>query len=74
MVRVNHNTGKPATPGDNVVIWEALKPEVAKRDTKQKIIGNESGVSNIDNKEENQTSEITYENDSDDEIQLGAEY
>jgi hypothetical protein len=56
------------------VIWEALKPEVAKRDTKQKIIGNESGVSNIDNKEENQTSEITYENDSDDEIQLGTEY
>lgn len=74
LVRVNHNTGKPATPGDNVVIWEALKPEVAKRDTKQKIIGNESGVSNIDNKEENQTSEITYENDSDDEIQLGTEY
>ena len=74
LVRVNHNTGKPATPNDNVVIWEALKPEVAQRGTNQKIIGNENAASNIDNDKENQVSEITYENDSDDEIQLGTEY
>ena len=73
LVRVNHDTGKPATPTDNIVIWEALKPEAVLRAAKQKVVGNEEGVS-INDETETQASEITYENDSDDEIQLGAEY
>lgn len=73
LVRVNHDTGKPATPNDNVVIWEALKPEMALRKAKQKVIGQEADttLSGIDDKKE---TPITYEDTSEDEIQLGGEY
>lgn len=73
LVRVNHKTGKPATPNDDVVIWEALKPEMALRMAKQKVIGQESNV-NIDGGQSQEMSPITYEYTSDDEIQLGGEY
>lgn len=73
LVRVNHKTGKPATPNDDVVIWEALKPEMALRMAKQKVIGQESNV-NIDGGQSREMSPITYEYTSDDEIQLGGEY
>lgn len=73
LVRVNHQTGKPATPNDNVVIWEALKPEMALRKAKQKVIGQESDI-NIEGNSLQTVSPITYEDTMDDEIQLGAEY
>jgi len=73
LVRVNHNTGKPATPMDNVVIWEALKPEAALRAAKQKVIGSETDVV-LPTSDTPPVSEITYEDNSEDEIQLGAEY
>lgn len=73
LVRVNHKTGKPATPNDDVVIWEALKPEMALRMAKQKVISQESNV-NIDGGQSREMSPITYEYTSDDEIQLGGEY
>ncbi len=72
LVRVNHNTGKPATPTDESVIWEALKPEAALRAAKQKVIGeNQKAASAEDAAAEPQ--KVEYEN-SEDEIQLGAEY
>lgn len=73
LVRVNHKTGKPATPNDDVVIWEALKPEMALRKAKQKVIGQESNV-NIEGDSAQEISPITYEDTSEDEIQLGTEY
>ncbi len=73
LVRVNHQTGKPATPNDNVVIWEALKPEMALRKAKQKVIGQESDI-NIEGNSLQTVSPITYEDTMDDEIQLGTEY
>lgn len=73
LVRVNHNTGKPATPNDNVVIWEALKPEAALRAAKQKVIG-ENKEETAEEGGEAQKAVISYENDSEDEIQLGTEY
>ena len=73
LVRVNHNTGKPATPTDNVVIWEALKPEAALRAARQRVIGESNGIT-MEDGTESRMSVITYENDSDDEIQMGAEY
>jgi penicillin-binding protein 1A len=73
LVRVNHKTGKPATPNDDVVIWEALKPEMALRKAKQKVIGQENATT-IESKSQENVSPITYEDTSEDEIQLGGEY
>ena len=70
LVRINHNTGKPATPNDDVVIWEALKPEAALRAAKQKVIGEEAG----EGSENTAVETAGYENSSEDEIQLGSEY
>ncbi len=73
LVRINHATGKPATPNDSVVIWEALKPEAALRAAKQKVIGQDvSAVTTEDS--EQPVSPIIYEDTSEDEIQIGAEY
>lgn len=76
LVRINHDTGKPATPNDTSVIWEALKPESIKRIEDQKVIGDDSSVTDIteeNNLEENMPI-VNYEQNSDDEIQLGTEY
>ncbi|MCQ2741250.1 MAG: hypothetical protein MJ210_03945, partial [Alphaproteobacteria bacterium] len=73
LVRINHNTGKPATPTDDAVIWEALKPEAVLRKAKQRVIGENSKVI-LEDGTERKMSVITYENNSDDEIQLGTEY
>ena len=42
LVRINYNTGKPATPQDMSVIVEVLKPEYDFDKNKQKIIGNDA--------------------------------
>ena len=73
LVRINHKTGKPATPNDDVVIWEALKPEMALRKAKQKVIGQENATT-VDTKIKENVSPIAYEDTSEDEIQLGGEY
>ena len=39
LVRINSKTGKPATPEDTSVIFEALKPDFDFNKNKQKIIG-----------------------------------
>lgn len=72
LVRVNHETGKLATPDDTAVIWEALKPESALRAAKQKVISEEQN----ENTSEDAPGEpnVSYEDNENDEIQLGAEY
>ena len=71
LVRVNHETGKPATPNDTSVIWEALKPEAVQRPVEQKVIG---GDTPDESTETAGIPEISYENSSEDEIQFGTEY
>jgi penicillin-binding protein 1A len=73
LVRVNHNTGKPATPLDTAVIWEALKPEAALQQAKQKVIGDSQGVAPQDEKTE-QSTEVVYEDNNEDDIIIGTEY
>lgn len=75
LVRINHDTGKPATPSDTSVIWEALKPESVTRAIKQKVIGEQAQASSPDGTEPNTSApQISYEQNSEDEIQFGSEY
>ena len=74
LVRVNHNTGKPAKPTDKVVITEALKPEFNFDSKKQRVIGSSSQQS-----EENSNNETVIENDNfadseNSDFQLGTQY
>jgi penicillin-binding protein 1A len=73
LVRVNHNTGKPATPIDTAVIWETLKPEAALQQARQKVIGESQGAEPQDEKVE-QSTEVVYEDNNDDDIIIGTEY
>ncbi len=72
LVRINHQTGKPAVPTDKVVIWEALKPEINQRKNTQKVIGENVGSFNTES--EDNSSAAIYEENTDDEILLGSEY
>lgn len=74
LVRINHDTGKPATPNDTSVIWEALKPEAAKRAMQQKVIGEDEKTTSTENATDDVAPQISYEQNSDDEIQFGSEY
>ena len=75
LVRINHETGKPATPNDTSVIWEALKPEAIIRGNQQKVIGDDNTIqTNTEDQSEEIIPAVSYEQNSDDEIQLGTEY
>ena len=67
LVRVNHNTGKPARPEDSTVIVEALKPEFTFDSDNQRVIGTANSADTEDDKKE-------YISNVNDEVQLGAEY
>lgn len=69
LVRVNHDTGRPAQPQDKAVIVEALKPEYDIDGKKQRVIGSPQN-----DKEEGSGNEPAYENDQEDAVQLGSEY
>ena len=69
LVRVNHDTGKPAKPEDKSVIIEALKPEFSFDAQTQRVIGSAEGAN--DNE---QFSAPQYDNDANEEVQLGSEY
>ena len=43
LVRINHQTGKPAVPTDTAVILEALKPDFDFDKNRQKVIGSDGG-------------------------------
>lgn len=61
LVRINHQTGKPASPTDKAVIFEAVKPDFDFEKSRQRVIGDDAGA----------VSEPSAE---DDEIQIGTQY
>jgi penicillin-binding protein 1A len=69
LVRINHNTGKPATPQDTSVIIEALKPNFSFSSSKQRVIGSDAP---IENKGKDKGFFLT--NEEDDDFQLGSQY
>ena len=72
LVRINHDTGKPAVPTDKSVIVEALKPDFDFDKGRQRVIG-----SNTEAEDENEGGEggALFENASENSnFQLGAEY
>ena len=66
LVRVNHDTGRPAKPDDKSVIIEALKPEFSFDGNNQRIIGSPD--------EEGEAQMPVFKNDDNDTVQLGSEY
>lgn len=69
LVRVNHDTGLPATPFDTRVIIEAIKPDTILDKDHQRIIGDDTNKTDIDGVE--RVYETTR---SDSEFQLGTQY
>lgn len=69
LVRINHETGRPATPSDNSVIVEALKPDFDFDGGKQRIIGNDNSPADSSL---NDVQKVF--NNDDTEFQLGTQY
>lgn len=69
LVRVNHTTGKPATPMDKSVIVEALKPDFDFDKQAQRVIGGETPAA--DGKE---TPSSGYSAEEGGDFQLGGQY
>lgn len=73
LVRINHDTGKPATPNDKSVIVEALKPDFDFDRSKQRIIGGgETGTEKSSATEEDKN--IFENSEENDDFQLGTQY
>ena len=66
LVRVNHDTGRPAKPNDKSVIVEALKPEFSFDQKKQRVIGSAE--------ENTEAAAPSFEDDDGDAVQLGSQY
>ena len=75
LVRINHDTGKPAVPTDKSVIVEALKPDFDFNRHKQKIIGEstEAGAAS-ENGSGTPPQNAVFETSEDGGFQLGTEY
>ena len=75
LVRINYQTGLPATPNDKSVIVEALKPDFDFNRHKQKIIG-ENTDNNASSAGENgiNSQSTVFETSEDSGFQLGTEY
>ena len=67
LVRVNHDTGKPATPQDTKVITEALKPNFRFND-KQRVIGSDAPDTQSGN------SGYFFPTEEENDFQMGAQY
>ena len=70
LVRINYNTGRPATPKDTAVITEALKPDFDFEHQSQRVIGSSDSPGN-NGKDERKN---IFENDDDSDLQLGSQY
>lgn len=70
LVRVNYETGKPATPADKSVIVEALKPDFDFDKSKQRVIGGEAAASDGDTN----AAPIYDEGEDTEDFQLGTQY
>lgn len=71
LVRINHDTGRPARPEDQSVIFEALKPEFSFDSDKQRVIGTPAAS---DEKTEQPSKADFFANDDNDVVQLGTQY
>lgn len=69
LVRINHDTGRPAQPSDKSVITEALKPEFNFDKAHQRVIGTSGG-------EDDSAAESSpgFDNSEGDGFQLGTQY
>ena len=67
--RIHNKTGKPATPNDTSVIFEALKPDFDFNKNKQRIIGEEAKPAHS----LEDTAKV-FGVDEDNDFQLGTEY
>ena len=73
LVRINHDTGKPATPADKSVIVEALKPDFDFDRSKQRVIG--GGETSDDNDTGTADDKNMFEaSEGNDDFQLGTQY
>lgn len=68
LVRINHETGKPATPADTSVIFEALKPDFDFNRNKQRIIGDDKPAHSLED-----TAKV-FGDDEDNSFQMGTQY
>ena len=72
LVRINHDTGRPAVPTDKSVIVEALKPDFDFDKSSQRVIGSDTETNN---ESESNNGDALFENSSENsDFQLGAEY
>lgn len=71
LVRINHDTGKPAVPTDKAVIVEALKPDFDFEKSHQRVIGSSDETDGADSGVDNNLFDRGGAND---EFQLGTEY
>lgn len=73
LVRINYDTGKPASPSDKSVIVEALKPDFDFDKSKQRVIGDTD--ENKNTLESSSDDKNIFENaEESDDFQLGTEY
>lgn len=73
LVRINHETGKPAQPTDKTVIVEALKPEFNFDAKKQRVIGSNTVPANSQTGEP-ETEQEAFEEEESEDFQLGNQY
>ncbi len=69
LVRINHQTGKPAVPTDTAVILEALKPDFDFDKNRQKVIGSDGGEA-----ESGEQGALFDSADENEDFQLGTQY
>ncbi len=72
LVRINHDTGKPATPADKSVIVEALKPDFDFDKSKQRVI---SGGTDDNSEAAAEDDKNMFQSDEEsDDFQVGTQY
>lgn len=72
LVRINHDTGKPATPADKSVIVEALKPDFDFDKSKQRVIG---GGTDENSETDAEDDKNMFQSDEEsDDFQVGTQY
>ena len=72
LVRINHDTGKPATPADKSVIVEALKPDFDFDKSKQRVIG--GGTDNNSEADADDDKNMFQSDEEGDDFQVGTQY
>lgn len=72
LVRINHDTGKPATPADKSVIVEALKPDFDFDKSKQRVIG--GGTDDNPEADAEDDKNMFQSDEESDDFQVGTQY